>query len=231
LYAARSRTIPYNLTSRRLLTETASGAPACDCKKEKLAMSVEMQLPLNVSITEESRQIGSRWGHFLALGFMLVVLGTLAIFYSLQAAVLAMETLGIILVTGGVVQVFTSFWSGGWRGFFVQVILGILYAVAGTMMIRNPLPTASAVTLLLALAYIAGGLIRLAFAATHHVVGGGWILLNGVITFALGLMIWSQWPWDSLWVVGLFLGIDLVFVGWSWVMLGAAVRPRSGQAV
>jgi uncharacterized membrane protein HdeD (DUF308 family) len=194
-------------------------------------MSVETQTPLSDPITEETRQIGNRWGHFLVLGFMLVLLGTLAIFYSLQAALVAMETLGIILVAGGLVQAFTSFWAGGWRGFFVQLILGILYAVAGTMMIRHPAIAAEAVTLLLALSYIAGGLIRLAFAVTHRVVGGGWILLNGVITFALGLMIWSKWPWDSLLVVGLFLGIDLVFLGWSWVMLGFAVRPRSGQAV
>jgi uncharacterized membrane protein HdeD (DUF308 family) len=194
-------------------------------------MSVETQTPLGDPITEEIRQIGGRWGHFLALGIMLIILGALAIVYSIQATLFAMETLGIILVAGGIVQVFTSFWAGGWRGFFVQLILGIVYAVAGTMMIRHPVAAAEALTLVLALAYIAGGLIRIAFAVTHQTLASGWIVLNGVITFALGLMIWSQWPWASLWVVGLFLGIDLIFLGWSWVMLGIAVRPGRSRAV
>jgi len=194
-------------------------------------MSLGMQTPLGDPIADEIRQLGSRWGHFLALGIMLIVLGTLAIMYSAFATLATVEVLGIILVAGGLVETLTSFWAGGWRGFFVQLILGILYAVAGTIMIRHPVAAASAITLVLAVCYIAGGLMRLAFAVTHRTVGGGWILLNGVITFALGLMIWSQWPWDSLWVVGLFLGIDLVFLGWSWVMLGAAVRPGRSQAV
>jgi uncharacterized membrane protein HdeD (DUF308 family) len=194
-------------------------------------MSVETQAPVSDPIAQEIRHIGSRWGHFVALGLMLMVLGAVAILYSVQATVIAVDTLGIILVAGGLVQVFTSFWAGGWGGFFVQLVLGIFYAVAGTIMIRHPLPAAAAITLVLALAYIAGGLVRLAFAVTHRTVASGWILLNGVITFALGLMIWSQWPWDSVLVIGLFLGIDLVFVGWSWVMLGIALRTTRSRTV
>jgi uncharacterized membrane protein HdeD (DUF308 family) len=194
-------------------------------------MALGTQTPLGDPIADEIRLIGSRWGHFFALGIMLVVVGTIAIMYSILATLVITETLGIILVAGGLVQTITSFWATEWRGFFVQLILGILYAVAGTIMIRHPGAAAEAITLVLALSYIAGGLMRLAFAVTHRTVGAGWILLNGVITFTLGLMIWSRWPWDSLMVIGLFLGIDLVFVGWSWVMLGIAVRPGRRQAV
>jgi len=192
-------------------------------------MSMGTQTPLGDPITDEIRLIGNRWGHCLALGIMLIVLGTAAVLYSVFATLVVMGTLGIILVAGGLVQTLTSFWAGGWRGFFVQLILGILYAVAGTIMIRHPVAAASAITLVLALSYIAGGLMRLAFAVTHRTVGAGWILVNGLISLALGLMIWSQWPWDSFWVVGLFLGIDMIFLGWTWVMLGAAVRPSRTQ--
>jgi uncharacterized membrane protein HdeD (DUF308 family) len=37
-------------------------------------------------------------------------------------------------------------------------------------------------------------------------------------------MIWKQWPEASLWVIGLFIGIDLIFTGWTWVMLALSVR-------
>ena len=52
-----------------------------------------------------------------------------------------------------------------------------------------------------------------------------WIKANvAFVPFILGVMIWRELPEASLWVIGLFVGIDLVFNGWSWVMLGLAVR-------
>jgi uncharacterized membrane protein HdeD (DUF308 family) len=50
------------------------------------------------------------------------------------------------------------------------------------------------------------------------------MLLNGIISVCLGISIWQQWPYSGLWVIGLFVGIEMLFCGWSWVMLGLAVR-------
>jgi uncharacterized membrane protein HdeD (DUF308 family) len=174
---------------------------------------------------DEMRQIGNRWGHFVALGIALIILGTLAILSPFVATWSLTITFGVLLAVGGIVQIVTSFWAGQWRGFFVQLLLGILYLLAGGFMIRHPLAAAAGITLVLAFAYMAGGIMRIVFALTHRTFGTGWMLLNGGITLILGLMIWSQWPWDAFWVVGLFVGIDMVFLGWSWVMLGLAVRP------
>jgi uncharacterized membrane protein HdeD (DUF308 family) len=69
-----------------------------------------------------------------------------------------------------------------------------------------------------------GGLFRILTAVAarfHHWV---WVLLNGVISLVLGLMIWRQWPVSGLWVIGLFIGIDMIFYGWSLIMLALAVR-------
>ena len=54
--------------------------------------------------------------------------------------------------------------------------------------------------------------------------GWGWVVLNGVISVILGAAIWRQWPLSGLWVIGLFVGIEMLFSGLSWVMLGLAVR-------
>jgi uncharacterized membrane protein HdeD (DUF308 family) len=67
----------------------------------------------------------------------------------------------------------------------------------------------------------------LVFALAHSFEGRSWVLLNGFITLLLGISIWRQWPESSVWVIGLFVGIELVFSGWSWIMLGLAVRPTS----
>ncbi len=37
-------------------------------------------------------------------------------------------------------------------------------------------------------------------------------------------MIWRQWPLSGLWVIGLFVGIQMILNGWSLVMLSLAVK-------
>src|SRR2546425_132118 len=54
--------------------------------------------------------------------------------------------------------------------------------------------------------------------------------LTTVVMFGLGVAIWRQWPESSLWVIGLFVGIDLIFNGWSWVMLAMIVKSPARAA-
>jgi uncharacterized membrane protein HdeD (DUF308 family) len=192
-------------------------------------MSLGTETPLSDPITDELRMIGHRWGHFLVLGVVLIILGTLAIIFSCIASMAITLTFGILLLAGGLVQIVTSFWASKWSGFFLELFLGVLYLVAGGFMIRHPVAAAAGITLVLAVSFVAGGIMRIAFAIAHRGTGDGWVLLNGIITLILGIMIWSRWPWDSLWIIGLFVGIDLIFLGWTWVMLGSAVKPRPAR--
>jgi len=56
------------------------------------------------------------------------------------------------------------------------------------------------------------------------------VFLNGLITLVLGVLIWRQWPVSGLWVIGMFIGIDLLFAGWTCVTLGLAVRKPAKSA-
>ncbi len=51
-----------------------------------------------------------------------------------------------------------------------------------------------------------------------------WVVLSGVVTLALGALIVARWPVSSLFILGLFLGIDLVVAGTSWIVLGLGLR-------
>ena len=79
-------------------------------------------------------------------------------------------------------------------------------------------------TLLLASFFMVGGLFRMISAVAGQFRNWGWVLVNGVIALILGIMIWQQMPFSGLWVIGTFLGIDLIFSGWSYVSLGLGVR-------
>jgi uncharacterized membrane protein HdeD (DUF308 family) len=153
-----------------------------------------------------------------------MAVGGFAIAAPLIATFATVYTLGILLMAGGVVQIVNAFLSRTWGGFFLHVLIAVLHLILGELMIEHPILAGEGITLVLALAFMIGGLARILFTLTHRFSGSSWVLLNGVITLLLGTMIWRQWPESSLWVIGLFVGIDLIFCGWSWVMLGALVK-------
>src|SRR5262249_61726743 len=54
-----------------------------------------------------------------------------------------------------------------------------------------------------------------------------WVAVSGVITLLLGIIILAKWPVSSLYVLGIFLGVDLVFAGASWIGAGLGLRQRA----
>jgi uncharacterized membrane protein HdeD (DUF308 family) len=179
--------------------------------------------PLNPRIAECMR-LKHCWGWFVGLGILLVLAGAAAVAYSCLVTLTTVVVFGWVLLAGGVVEIVNAFVAGSWRGFFEYLLGGVLHLVLGVFMIDRPERAAEILTLMLAVAFVVAGLFRIAGALRDHFVGWGWVLLNGVVTFALGVAIWRQWPGSSYFVIGLFVGIDLIFNGWSWVMLGLIVR-------
>ena len=96
--------------------------------------------------------------------------------------------------------------------------------VVGFMIIEQPENSAIQLTLIIAFFLIIGGIFRIVFALSERFTGWPWVLLNGGVTLMLGLMIYKQWPDSGLWVIGLFVGIEMIFNGWSWIMLSAGLR-------
>jgi uncharacterized membrane protein HdeD (DUF308 family) len=178
----------------------------------------------------ELHSLRDNWGWLLAGGVALIVLGMLAL-GSEFTTLAVMLTFAILLLMSGGVEIAAAFWARRWSGFFLHVLFGILYLVVGLLMIEHPGVAADALTLMLAASFLAGGLLRIVVALTHRFPNWGWVLLNGVITFLLGFMIWRQWPEASEWIIGLFVGIELIFTGWSWVALALAARSIPKQPV
>ena len=111
-----------------------------------------------------------------------------------------------------------------WDGFFLFLLLAILYAVAGLPMLRHPWIAGEDLTLMLAVLFLIVGLFRIAVAVLDRVPSRGWILFNGVVTVLLGVAIWQQWPDSGLWAVGMLVGIELIVNGVAWSVLSVGVR-------
>jgi uncharacterized membrane protein HdeD (DUF308 family) len=178
------------------------------------------------SLAEEAKNLGASWIWFLILGIAMVVLGTFAISYACIATLTVTATwlFGFLMIAGGIAEIINAFHAGRWSGTLVHMLLGVLYAVVGLMIVDQPEGAAVQLTLLIALFLIVSGIFRIVFAISERFTGWGWVLLNGGVTLLLGMMIYKQWPSSSLWVIGLFIGIDLIFNGWAWIMLSMGLR-------
>jgi uncharacterized membrane protein HdeD (DUF308 family) len=192
-------------------------------------MSV-LQQPDLTSPAAELQSLRDNSGWLLALGLALIVLGVLAL-GSEFTTLAVMLTFAVLLLVSGGVEIAAAFWARRWGGFFLHLLFGILYLVVGLLLIEHPGVAADALTLMLAASFLVGGLLRIAVALTHRFSNWGWVLLNGVVTFLLGVMIWRRWPDASEWVIGIFVGVELIFTGWSWVALALAVRSIPKQPI
>jgi uncharacterized membrane protein HdeD (DUF308 family) len=170
-----------------------------------------------------------RWGWFLALGIFLIVVGVLAILRPAVATLTVVEVFGFLLLFGAGAEIVSSLWARRWGGFFLHLLTGLLYLFVGAILLERPALSAAGCTLMLAVFFVASGLFRVVFAFSQQFSGWGWTLLSGIVTLALGVLIWRDLPEAAFWVIGTFFGIDLLFIGWSWVMLGLAVRSIPAQ--
>ena len=178
------------------------------------------------ALAEELQTLRNNRVWFLFLGIAMVVVGTIAIGWACLATVTVAATwlFGFLLLGGGIAEIVNSFWVGRWSGMLIHLSIGVLYTLVGFLIIDQPETAAVQMTLLLAIFLMVGGLLRIVFAVSERFTGSGWVMLNGAVTFILGLMIYKQWPASSLWVIGLFIGIDLIFNGVSWIMLSLGLR-------
>jgi uncharacterized membrane protein HdeD (DUF308 family) len=92
------------------------------------------------------------------------------------------------------------------------------------MMVTNPTESAVLLTLLIAMFLVFEGVFRIVAALAARYPHWGWVLFNGLISVLLGILIWRQWPYSGLWVIGLFIGIEMLLNGWSLVMLSLSAR-------
>jgi uncharacterized membrane protein HdeD (DUF308 family) len=170
----------------------------------------------------------ANWGRlswlFLILGLVSIFIGMLAIGAPYVATDKTMIVLGALLLIAGVSEAIHAVMVRNLKGFAIHLLAAALYLLVGLFVLEDPEKTATVLTLLLAASFFVGGLLRILFALLQQFPSWPWVLLNGIVSLFLGVLIWRGWPASSDWVIGLFIGIELVFHGWSWVILALTVR-------
>jgi uncharacterized membrane protein HdeD (DUF308 family) len=171
-------------------------------------------------------EIIRHWGWYLAFGFGLVLLGVIAIARSVTATVVSMLFFGWLLAMASGIEIVQALMVGKWAGFFQHLLAAILFGVTGLLFIARPLAGAEVVTVLMASFFLIGGFFQLFGSWLVSLPGYGWHALDGVISIILGVLVLAQWPASGLWVIGTFVGINLIFYGGAWIAF--ALSARSG---
>lgn len=166
------------------------------------------------------------WGWILLWGILLVVLGCVAISVSTLTTLISVIFLGVLILLGGIVMLVDSFksWWNRWGGFLLHFLIAILYIIVGTMLIVNPLRASISITLLLGIFFLVIGVFRIAYSLFYLLPQWGLTLLNGLISLLLGILILESWPASSLFIIGLFIGIDLLISGFTYIVVAFSVR-------
>jgi uncharacterized membrane protein HdeD (DUF308 family) len=170
----------------------------------------------------------STWS--IVLGILMILAGMFAIADSAFAGVLVVYVVAWSAIFNGVAQIVYGFRAHSGGRVILEIILGLLYIVAGIYILMHPLGGLLALTLIIACFLLVYGVFALvlAFQLKPH-SGWGWVLFDAIITILLGFLIWAHWPINSEWVIGTLVGISFIVSGVSRLGLSLAVRKLTAK--
>jgi len=168
-----------------------------------------------------------RRGWRLGLGITMVILGLLSLFYLPAAGILSAALLGLAVLAGGIAALIAVFRSDSLAEGLVMGILAVMLLVTGGALLANPVNAMVSVTLVLGTFLILSGVARIIIALFNRHGHWGWAAMHGVINLILGILVFANWPLSGLVVIGLFIGIELILVGVSWIMGTRTPPPQA----
>ncbi len=187
-----------------------------------------MQRPFDIFAEEAPDILAVHWGWPIALGGTLAILGFLALWRARAATTVVVRFIGVIALLAGLsVLAFAFSLAGYWVAFIAHVFWALLIAITGLVMLTRPGLSAEALTLMIAFYFIAFGIFEVGFAFFSRVESPWLFATEGLMTAGLGLLLLVGWPFSGAWVIGAFVGVNLIIKGIAIALLGLGLRAIS----
>lgn len=177
------------------------------------------------SLGDLIKQLQPKWGWFVALGALTAAMGLATLLYLVVIGTIAsVYMIGLAMILAGGAEIGVALKARTWGWLAIWLLVGLLYVVAGAFAFAQPLVAAAAYTLMIGAALVVTGVVRIV--AAFRLPDGAKALVGfaGAVTVLLGAMILASWPASGLFVLGTFLGIDLLFYGLSWIAFGMRLK-------
>lgn len=171
---------------------------------------------------ESRSQLSNHSGWAIALGVVMIILGIIAIAAPIFTSLAAEILLGWLFIIGSVIQAVYAFRADrNALPVWVKLLLSVLYLAVGIFLLANPLVGIVSLTLIVGIFFFVDGIIRVVLSLRSKANRRwGWGLVNGILMIILGILIWSQWPFNAPWILGMLVGIGLLFNGLAMLLTG-----------
>ncbi len=170
-------------------------------------------------------ELRSNWGWILALGILFLILGCIGLGMAVGLTLVSMYFFGALLVISGLTHIVDVFKHKDWKGIIGQALIAVLYIAGGIVVFYDPFLASTLITAMLASVLIVIGVTRIIMAmALHDSKSWGWLLLAGITAIILGVLILMQWPISGLWVIGMFIAIEMIVNGWTYIFIALSLR-------
>ena len=175
-------------------------------------------------------ELKKHWAWMLSLGIVMVILGVIGLGMTVLFNEIVVMYFGFLLLFGSGVQLMQAFRAEAWKGRVWHVLIALVYIVGGIIAVTEPVIAGMTLALLIAWTLIVIGVLRLFMGLQMRGANGWlWTLLGGVLSVVLGVMIINEWPQSGLWVIGLFVAIEILFAGWSQIMIALAAKNYTAK--
>ena len=175
-------------------------------------------------------ELKKHWAWMLSLGIVMVILGVIGLGMAVLFNEIVVMYFGFLLLFGSGVQLMQAFRAEAWKGRVWHVLIALVYIVGGIIAVTEPVIAGMTLALLIAWTLIVIGVLRLFMGLQMRGANGWlWTLLGGVLSVVLGVMIINEWPQSGLWVIGLFVAIEILFAGWSQIMIALAAKNYTAK--
>ncbi len=173
-----------------------------------------------------------KWVWMLLLGVVFMTLGFAGLMMLPLMTLSSVSVFGAFMLVGGILQVLHGLTKAkDWKSAGVHTLMGLVYVLAGVFTIENPILASATLTLLLGVSFIVIGTLRMGVAFQNKDVNQ-WpaMVFSGLLTVLLGLFIVLQWPWSSLWAIGLYVSVDLIMSGANFVAIALAAKTAGERS-
>lgn len=174
----------------------------------------------------------TEWIWFMITGILLCLLGVMVLSSPFVFGVGATIAMGVLLIIGSVVQIYHAVKERSKPGFWFSLITGLLMGIIGVLVIMHPMISMLMLTLILISYLVIQGFFKAIYAfQLRPLQGWGWVLFSGIISSILGIFLLFQFPVSALYVLGIFLGIDLIMLGISEIAVAITWRRQERLGV
>jgi len=173
------------------------------------------------------------WGLFLSEGIILVILGIIALALPAMATFAFAIVIGWVVLLSGIVGLISTFRMRGAPGFWWSLFSAALGIAAGAILLAWPLSGVFSLTLVLTLFLLFEGIASIMLALHHrrHASGNwGMLLASGIIDLILAAFIFLGLPGTAVWILGLVVGVNMLFGGFALISMAWHARSAASRA-